>query len=303
MTLPATGSTDAELLRQFVQDRSEGAFRRLTERHLDLVFGTALRRVGDRGAAEELTQNVFIALARKAAWLQREGSVAAWLHRTTLLEARQWWRGELRRRQREQTAGERETTMKTSIDDAPGMAGVLDEALLELREGERQAVLLRFLEGRNHREIGAVLGIGEDAARKRVDKALDQMMGFFRRRGLAVGSTALLAGLLTASATAAPSGLTGSVWAAVANCGVAATAPWLAKLLGLTRTQLAGACVAVLLVPAAWQQARLVSARGELRRLEATLTLVQSQHSGVTEELGRVQARLARQRTLAHWLP
>src|SRR5215472_4056273 len=100
--------TDASLLRQFARDGLESALRCLTERHINLVFGTAVRRTGDPGAAQEIAQNVFIALARKAAWLQNETSIAGWLHRTTVLEARQWWRSETRRRQREQTAAQLE---------------------------------------------------------------------------------------------------------------------------------------------------------------------------------------------------
>ena len=293
MVTPSTLDTDVSLLRQFAQERSETALRFLTERHLNLVFGTALRRTGDRGAAEEITQNVFIALARKAAWLQREASLAAWLHQATVLESRQWWRGESRRRQREQTAISLETTMKTSDENAPAMAAVLDEALLELRQGERQAVLLRFFEGRNHREIGAALGIGEDAARKRVDKSMDQLSAFFRKRGFAVSSAAVV-GILTGSATSAPAGLAAAVVRATMTAGGAPAAAWLVKLLGLGKSQLAAICMAALLVPTVWQQARLVSARAEQRRMESLLVLLQSQNAGIADELTQVRRQLDR---------
>ena len=298
MAMPLTNETDAALLRQFVRDRSEAALRCLTERHLNLVFGTAFRRVGDHGAAQEICQNVFIALVRKAAWLQNEGSLAGWLHRTTVLEARQWWRGESRRRQREQIAAQLETTMKTSDENAPAMAGALDEALLELREGDRQAVLLRFFEGRNHREIGAALGIGEDAARKRVDKALDQLMASFRKRGFAVGSAATVAACLTGAANGAPAGLVTLVVKA-ATTSAMPTTPWLAKLLGLGRGQLAGVCLVTLLIPAVWQEARLISARAEQRRMEAMLAMLQSQREGVTKDLAAVQRQANRALTEA----
>ena len=288
MAISAINETDAGLLRQFVQDRSEAALRCLTERHLDMVFGTAVRRTSDRGAAEEIAQNVFIALVRKAAWLQHESSLAAWLHQTTVLEARQWWRGETRRRQREQIAVKLETTMKTSEEISPAMSGVLDEALLDLREGDRQAVLLRFFEGRNHREIGAALGIGEDAARKRLDKAMDRLTVFFRRRGFAVGSAMLLT-ILTGAAKGAPAGLAATVVQAAWPSSGALTAPLLVKILGLGRGQLAGICVATLLIPAAWQEARLVSARAEQRRMEALLALVQSEHAAMLDDLLKVR--------------
>src|SRR6266850_7728641 len=96
--------TDRELLTEYAEHGSESAFQALVERHLDVVFATALRGLNDTGAAQEITQNVFITLARKAAWLQGEVSIAGWLHKTAVLEVRRWWRGELRRRRREQTA-------------------------------------------------------------------------------------------------------------------------------------------------------------------------------------------------------
>src|SRR5688572_6859330 len=98
--------SDGELLRDYVEHRSESAFADLVERHTNLVFATAARGVTDPVAAQEVTQSVFIALARKAAGLRREATVVGWLHKTALLEVRQWWRGELRRRKREQTAAE-----------------------------------------------------------------------------------------------------------------------------------------------------------------------------------------------------
>jgi RNA polymerase sigma factor (sigma-70 family) len=293
MAMPLTDDTDAGLLRQFTRERSETAFRRLTERHVDLVFGTAFRRIGEWGAAEEITQSVFVTLARKAAWLQNEMSLAAWLHRTTVLESHQWWRGEIRRRQREQTAAELETTMKTSAENSPAMAGVLDEALLELREGERQAVLLRFFEGRNHREIGAALGIGEDAARKRVDKAMAQMMTFFRKRGFAVGSAIAMVASMEGAAQAAPISLASAAVRAALSAG-GTTAPWLGKLLGMGKMQLAGLGLLVMLLPAVWQEARLYSARAEQRRMAALLTDLQQQHAAVGDHLAQVQRQITR---------
>ncbi len=289
--------TDAQLLREFAQLQSDAAFRELTRRHVNLVFGTACRATNDHPAAEEITQNVFIALARKAAWLQREASLAAWLHRAALLEARQWWRAETRRRTREQTATELETTMKTTARTEAAMSAVLDEALLELREGERQAVLLRYFEGRNHREIGAALGIGEDAARKRVDKAMDQLLASFRQRGFAVGSAALLVTFLSGATQAAPTNLAAAASAAALASGSGATLPWLAKLLGLSRAKLAALCLATFLLPVVWQQARLVSARSEQDRMIALLAQLQSQQADLQRDLAQTQKQITRAST------
>src|SRR5581483_7450054 len=104
--------TDQELLRDYMHGAAEGGFEALVQRHLDLVFGTAFRGLNDAAAAEEITQNVFIALARKAVWLMGQPSLAAWLQKTPLSEVCHFWRGELRRRKREKAAAEWGTTMK-----------------------------------------------------------------------------------------------------------------------------------------------------------------------------------------------
>lgn len=256
---------------------------------MNLVFGTAFRATSERCAAEEITQNVFIALARKALWLQREGSLAAWLHRATLMEARQWWRSESRRRAREQAAAELETTMKTTPHAEHGMVALLDEALLELREPDRQAVLLRHFEARTHREIGTILGIGEDAARKRVDKAMSQLAAFFRKRGFAGGSATTIAAAMAGASEPPSVNLAGAAAAAgLASAGRQAPG-WLVKLAGVSRAKLASLCLLVLLAPPAWQQTRLLSLRAEHRRMEASLELLGSQRTAVREEIAQVQ--------------
>src|ERR1041385_3074122 len=199
--------TDRELLTEYAEQGSESAFKALVERHLDVVFATALRGLNNTGAAEEITQNVFITLARKAAWLRGETSVVGWLHKTTLFEVRGWWRGELRRQRREQTAIELGTTMKEEDSLLQSLGGELDEGLLGLRDVDRQALILRYFEGQSHREIGVLLGAREDAVRMRITKALGQLTRFFRRRGYPVVVVGTTAALLTSAAKAAPAGL------------------------------------------------------------------------------------------------
>src|SRR5688572_30600394 len=176
---------DFELLRAFARTGDQEALADVVRRHLDLVYGTALRKVDDPGAAEEISQNVFSALARKAWQFAPDDSLPAWLHKTALLEAKSWLRGELRRRRREKTAVELGTTMKTP-DEQPAfhaLVPLLDEALLSLREKDRTALLLRFYESHSLRDVGASLGVGEDAAQKRVQGALEKLSQFFQRRG------------------------------------------------------------------------------------------------------------------------
>src|SRR5437762_11598741 len=133
---------DFELLRGFVRRADQEAFAAVLRRHFDLVYATALRKVEDTGAAEEIAQNVFATLARKAWQFAPDDSLPAWLYRAALLEAKARLRSELRRRCRERTAAELGTTMKTP-DPQPAsraLVPLLDEALLSLREKERTAL-------------------------------------------------------------------------------------------------------------------------------------------------------------------
>ena len=107
---------DFELLQRFTRDGEQSAFADVVRRHLDLVFATALRKVEDAGAAQEVAQNVFTDLARKAWRFAPDDSLPAWLHKAALVESTSWLRGELRRRRREETAAELGTTMKSPAD-------------------------------------------------------------------------------------------------------------------------------------------------------------------------------------------
>jgi RNA polymerase sigma factor (sigma-70 family) len=300
----ADPKTDREFLRAYAQGGSESAFQALVERHLDLVFATVLRGVSDPGAAEEITQNVFVALGRKAAWLSGETSLAGWLHRTALLEVKRWWRGELRRRRREQTAVELGTVMKEEDSLLKALAGELDEGLLELREPDRQALLLRYFEGRSHREIGALLGAREDAVRMRIDKALDRLTQFFRRRGYSVPAVTTMATVLGAAAKAAPAGLaiaaTRSALSAGGGGALTGLKPLLAKFMGLTKTQTAVLCVAVAAMPLAWEwnvsrmtQNRAAATRSRLEVIRSQKERFSAEIAGLRAESVRLDAALA----------
>jgi RNA polymerase sigma factor (sigma-70 family) len=290
--------TDRDLLRQYAEQGSESAFKTLVGRHVDLVYGTALRGLSDAPAAQEVTQNVFIMLARKSLWLDREVNVAAWLHRAALLEARRWWRGELRRRRREQSAAELGTLMKNEDSLLQALQSELDEGLLSLRETDRAALIMRYIEGRSHREIGALVGAREDAVRMRVSKALERLTQFFRRRGHAVPAVAITAAALGASAKAAPAGLA----AAAAGAGLAAGGSGaatgfklvLTKLMGLTKLQTSVLCVVLAAAPAAWEwhgDRRSQAASDATRvRLDAAL----GDQARAADDLRRLQAESAR---------
>jgi RNA polymerase sigma factor (sigma-70 family) len=248
---------DFELLQAFARHRDESAFAALVERHLTLVHGTARRKVEDPEAAEEISQNVFVALARKAWRFAPDDSLPAWLHRAALLEAQAWVRGELRRRRREQVASELGTTMKTP-DPQNGLCALvplLDEALLTLREKDRAALLLRYGGNRSLQEVGASLGVSEDAAQKRVASALDRLVRFFQRRGFRTASVAAAAGALQYHASAAPATLAAAITRAAARAAptpMTGLTAGLARLASLTKVQKALVCLLLAGAPVLW---------------------------------------------------
>ena len=247
---------------EFNARRSEEAFAALVRQHVNLVFATALRQVGDAGAAEEITQNVFVALAQAAGKLGSHPTIAGWLHQTALNKSREWLRAELRRRRREQVAVNLETARAEGDSMWSPLVPLLDEALLKLREPDRQAVILHFMEGRTFQEVGSALGVGEDAARKRVNRCLDQLTDFFRRRGFAVPALAAGAPLFALSSHAAPAGLA----AAATTAGLAAApAPAATSTLSLVK----GALKIM-----AWTKAKTAAAVGVAAILTATSTTV-----------------------------
>jgi uncharacterized protein (TIGR03435 family) len=201
---------DHRLIAEFNARRSEEAFAALVRQHVNLVFATALRQVGDAGAAEEITQNVFVALAQAAGKLGSHPTIAGWLHQTALNKSREWLRSELRRRKREQVAVNLELARTEGDSVWASLVPLLDEALLELHEPDRLAVILHFMEGQTFHEVGSALGIGEDTARKRVNRCLEQLAHFFRRRGFAAPALVAGAPLFTLSSHVAPAGLAAS---------------------------------------------------------------------------------------------
>lgn len=235
-------SDDAELLRRYAADRAEDAFAELVRRHLTLVYSAALRTVGgDAHLAEDVTQLVFTALARKAPALAGRRGLAGWLHTSTRFAAAKLVRAEQRRRVREQKA---QTMQEILHDSGPHpdwerIRPVLDAALGELGELDREAVLLRFFEGRALAEVGTRLALTETAARSRVDRALDRLRALLERRGVTSTSAALGLALANQAGVAAPAGLAASVTgAALAGAGTAAgVGGWVATFMSIGKIQ------------------------------------------------------------------
>jgi len=219
-------SDSQKLLAEYVQTGSETAFRELVTRHINLVYSAALRLVeGDTHRAEDVAQTVFVDLASRARTLSPEVVIGGWLHRHTCFVAANTMRGERRRQFRERQAIEMNQLQVNSGADFSTIAPILDEAINELNEADRTAILLRFFEERDFRSVGESLGSNEDAARMRVNRALEKLQSLLKHRGVTTSSAVLAATLSTNAVHAAPIGLVTTISAAaVAGTGIAATA-------------------------------------------------------------------------------
>lgn len=184
-------TSDLELLREYTQKNSEDAFAALVNRHLNLVYSAALRQVRSPHLAEEVSQSVFADLARNAQRLAHDTVLSAWLYQVTRRTAIDVVRREARRQLREQIASEM-NAINATTDDWTHIEPLLDEAMQALDDTDRTAVLLRYFENKSLREVGATLGTSDDAAQKRVSRAVERLREFFAKRGITVGASAIV---------------------------------------------------------------------------------------------------------------
>jgi uncharacterized protein (TIGR03435 family) len=198
---------DNALLQQYAAQNSEAAFATLVARHVDKVYSVALRHTRNAHAAEEITQAVFVILAKKSGRLGGRVILAGWLYETARLTSITYIRSEIRRARREQEA-HMQTALNENDDDAwPHIAPLLDDALAGLSAADRHAVVLRYFDGKSLGEVGAALGASEDAAKKRVTRAVEKLRGWFTKRGVTLTATVLTAAISANSVQAAPLGL------------------------------------------------------------------------------------------------
>jgi uncharacterized protein (TIGR03435 family) len=224
-----TEPEDIELLRQYARENSEAAFATLARRHVNLVYSVALRRTGNPHAAEEITQAVFIILARKAKSFSRQTILTGWLHQTTRLTAANFLRTETRRQHREQ-----EAFMQSALSESESwtqIAPLLDDAISKLGERDRNAILLRYFENKSAREMAAALRVDEPAAQKRVTRAVEKLRAFFAKGGVTLTAAAIAGAVSANSVQAAPVGLAVTVTAAAAK-GAAVSASTLTLIKG-----------------------------------------------------------------------
>ena len=283
---------DATLLRRFAVEGCESAFAEIVQRYLDLVYSAALRQVnGDSGLAADICQSVFIDLARKARSIRPETPVAAWLHRATRLAALAALRSEGRRAAREQEVA----VMHELHQDEPpvdwnSFRPAIDAALDDLTDQDREAVLLRYFQQQPLREVAAALGLSENAARMRVDRALDKLRGVLAKRGLTSTASALSVVLTTQALTPAPAGLAGTLTATTLSAAAVSTTSTLLPLMASLKVKLG-----LVAVMAAAVGTPMVLQRNENARLRSENEDLKM-HTTELERLRRENAELAASR-------
>jgi RNA polymerase sigma factor (sigma-70 family) len=279
-----------DLLRQFARENSQDAFAEIVRRHVNLVYSAARRQVRSPQLAEEVAQSVFADLACNAGKLINAigGTpvLTAWLYTVTRRTAIDAIRKELRRQLREQIAVEM-TNMNATANDWTQIEPLLDDAMAALDETDRSAILLRYFENKNLREVGETLGTSEDAAQKRVSRAVERLREFFSKRNVTIGASGL-AVLISANAVqAAPIGLVATISAAAVLAGTAvhtSTVIAATKAIAMTTLQktLVTATVAVLAGAGIYEARQASQLRDQVQAL-------QQQQAPLTEQIRQLQ--------------
>jgi RNA polymerase sigma factor (sigma-70 family) len=285
---------DSELLRQFARTNSQDAFAELVERHVNLVYSAALRQVnGDGHFAKDAAQTVFADLARKASSLSRRENLTGWLYTSAHFAAAKIARGENRRRDREEKFMREPENSRMDVPpvqsanemDWEKIRPALDAAMHELKETDREAVLLRYFENRPFAEVGAKLGLNENAARMRVERALEKLRAIFEKRGIATATA--LASVISANAVQiAPANLAATLTAAsIAGAGTGTFT--LLKIMTATKLKLvfstlvvAGAITMFMI-----QRQALEKLRAENASLTQQLAQLQTGHENLSNRL------------------
>ncbi len=299
---------DAELISRYAADQSEAAFAELTRRHVDLVYSAALRLVnGDVHSAQDVTQQVFTEVARQAKRLARHPALVGWLYTTTRLMALRMNRTEQRRKAREQEAN---TMNELLHNDSPPadwnqLRPVIEDAMHELDDKDRHAVLLRFFQNKTLNEVGAALNLTENAARMRVERALDKLRGKLARRGVTTTASALAAAVAANAVQAAPAGFAATLSAAAVAGGAVQASTLIAATKTIAMTTLQKTIVAAALtaavgtgIYAVHQNSQLSSQIQTLQQEQAPLTAqiqqLEQERNQATNQLAAVLDENAR---------
>ncbi len=289
---------DQESLRRYVTEGSDAAFGELVARHLNLVYSAALRRTGgDVEMAKDASQMAFADLARKARRLPNSVVLAGWLHRATRFAAERLLRAERRRRAWERQAAEMNTLQPESEPDWGQIRPLLDAALDRLSQLDRDALLLRFFEQRNLAEVGKALGSSEEAARKRVARALEKVRSTLLRRGITTTASALATVISGNAVQVAPAGLSASVATASLAGAAAGTGATLTLLKSIAMTKFQASIIGGLaVVSVAAPLAVHYQSQASLRAKEALLGKQERQLSALAAENERLSNAVASER-------
>src|ERR1043166_4579581 len=268
--------SDLQLLREYVQRGHEAAFAEILARHTNLVFSAALRQLNSPDMAAEITQNVFIGLARGAQSLSarfaENASLAGWLCRSARNLSLNFRRDEFRRHSRERLVMEDVGSNPETSADWERLRPVLDDAMFALDESDYDALVMRFFQNQDLRSVGLALGVSDDTAQKRVSRALDKLREHLSRHGITASAAALSLVLSANAVQAAPASLTATISAAALSgttLAVTATAA-VSKTIAMTtlqKTLIAIALAASVVTPLAIQHQAQIKLRDENQSL------------------------------------
>ncbi|HTY88279.1 MAG TPA: sigma-70 family RNA polymerase sigma factor [Candidatus Acidoferrum sp.] len=286
--------SDLQLLRDYTECGQEAAFHEIVLRYTDFVYAAALRQAESADRAADIAQNVFVDLARKARSVAErsgaEASLAGWLHRATRYAALNHLRDNRRRVNNERQAMEQLLTDSEPAADWVQIRPVLDEALDSLGDDDREAVLLRYFQNQDFRAVGIALGISDDAAQKRVSRAVERLREFFLKRKIAIGAGGLVALISANVGQAAPAGLAAAIsTAALAGTAVStSTAIAATKIIAMTTLQKAVVTATVAVLAAAGiYEARQAAQLGEENQA------LRQQQAPLAEQVRHLQNNLA----------
>jgi RNA polymerase sigma factor (sigma-70 family) len=295
--LAADGDMDGDsaLLRQFLATRDQRAFAELARRHVDLVYSAARRQVrNDSATAQDITQQVFVLLAEKAGTIRDGEAVAGWLLVTTRYVALNWLRTEGRRRRHEREAAVMHEQQRAGDTPAWETVGpMLDEVVAKLKREDRDALALRYFQGRSVADVAVALGVSQEAAQKRLSRAIDRLREMFARRGVTTSADALSSVLMANALIVAPAALGTSVAGAALSGAAAATgatssaAKGAVTIMAIAKTKVAAASVAAVLLVGvtgtiAYQQIRTPGGRSRQVKVDPAATTQSPAISGGT---------------------
>lgn len=273
---------DGELLQKFADTRDDACFETIVQRYIGFVHAVSLRRLHDPHSAHDATQAVFIALARKAAKVAQAPSVMGWLHRSACYEAQNLMRAQANRISRETEALRLGTTSPQPSTDIEAIEAVLDAALGQLSERDRHALLARYFAGNSYAEIGATFRLSENAARMRVDRALEKLRSHLFRKGITCTAAALATALPACATAPVATGMVATV--TTASVASALVASGIASIFTIMSTaKIVTGTVVVAAVAGYFYQSHKTS------QLETALASLQAEHSATTKKIEALQ--------------